>query len=314
MSQTVSRSLSGLTLRDLEYILAVARTGHFGRAAEQCAVTQPALSEQIRKVETLLECVLFERGRHGARLTQRGTTLLPLMETIVRNARALMAQARSAEETLQGSPALGIIPTLAPYYMPTLLRQLRCHTPDIALRLTENRTADLARQLLDYELDLVVAALPASESGITTAPLFFEPFRALVPLTHPLAQKIHLTPADLESADLILLDQGNCLRDQTLSLCSITQPSRTPDDALIATSVEMLRYMVEAGEGVAVMPALAVEGLGQTGGFSKALSFSDLTLGRTIALWWRKTDPRCTLFENLADVIRTASPDYKQHP
>ncbi|MFS3136602.1 LysR family transcriptional regulator, partial [Gluconacetobacter sacchari] len=157
MATPPPHSLAGLTLRDLDYVLAVSRTGHFGRAARLCGVSQPGLSEQIRKVEALLGCALFERGRRGARPTQRGATLIPLVERIVRDAHVLMEQAHGTGHDLSGSLALGIIPTLAPYYMPTLLRRIRAAHPDIALRLTEDRTPDLARHLLDYTLDIAIA-------------------------------------------------------------------------------------------------------------------------------------------------------------
>ncbi|GAA4477638.1 hydrogen peroxide-inducible genes activator [Gluconacetobacter asukensis] len=294
------RSLAGLTLRDLDYALAVSRTGHFGRAAQICGVSQPGLSEQIRKVEALLGCTLFERGRRGTRPTERGAALIPLIERIVRDAHVLMEQAHGTGHDLTGTLALGIIPTLAPYYMPTLLRHLRISHPDIALRLTEDRTAELARQLLDYTLDVAIAALPVPEAGITAAPLFFEPFRVLAPRTHPLATKSALSSADLDNADLILLDPGHCLRDQTLSLCSPAALPQADLDGPVATSVEMLRYMVDAGEGIAVMPALAVDTGTDARGFSRAIPFASSEIGRTIGLWWRTTDPRMPLFEKLA--------------
>ncbi|GAA4498601.1 hydrogen peroxide-inducible genes activator [Gluconacetobacter tumulicola] len=297
-------SLAGLTLRDLDYVLAVGRTGHFGRAAQICGVSQPGLSEQIRKVEALLGCTLFERGRRGTRPTARGAALIPLIARIVRDAHVLMEQAHGTGHDLTGTLALGIIPTLAPYYMPALLRRLRTSHPDIALRLTEDRTAELSRRLLDYTLDIAIAALPVPEAGITSAPLFFEPFRVLAPRTHPLAAKSALSSTDLDHADLILLDPGHCLRDQTVSLCS-PAPPQADLDGPIATSVEMLRYMVDAGEGIAVMPALAVDTATDARGFSRAIPFASPDIGRTIGLWWRTTDPRTPLFEKLARALST---------
>ncbi|MFT9089788.1 MAG: hydrogen peroxide-inducible genes activator [Gluconacetobacter sp.] len=306
MSLPPSRSLAGLTLRDLDYVLAVSRTGHFGQAAHACGVSQPGLSEQIRKVEALLGCTLFERGRRGTRPTRRGAALIPLVERIVRDAHVLMEQAHGTGHTLAGPLALGIIPTLAPYYMPTLLRHIRAAHPDIALRLTEDRTADLTRHLLDYTLDIVIAAMPAPDPGIATAVLFFEPFRVLVPRTHPLAAKSALSSADLDSADLMLLDPGHCLRDQTVSLCDPSVPLHPGLDGPIATSVEMLRYMVDAGEGIAVMPALAVDTDTEARGFSRAIPFASPEIGRTIGLWWRATDPRAPLFAQLAQELGTS--------
>ncbi|MBB2205336.1 hydrogen peroxide-inducible genes activator [Gluconacetobacter takamatsuzukensis] len=300
MASPPPHSLAGLTLRDLDYVLTVSRTGHFGRAARLCGVSQPGLSEQIRKVESLLGCTLFERGRRGTRPTERGAALIPFVERIVRDAHILMEQAHGTAHDLAGPLALGIIPTLAPYYMPILLQRLRAAHPDIALRLTEDRTTELTRQLLDYTLDIAIAALPVPEPGITTVPLFFEPFRLLVPRAHPLAAKSALSAADLDSADLILLDAGHCLRDQTVSLCGPAAPPHPDLDGPIATSVEMLRYMVDAGEGIAVMPELAVNADTGARGFSRAMPFASPDIGRTIGLWWRATDPRAPLFGQLA--------------
>lgn len=303
MIQHSPRSLAGLTLRDLDYVLAVSRAGHFGRAAQICGVSQPGLSEQIRKVEALLGCTLFERGRRGTRPTERGAALLPLVERIVRDAHVLMEQAHGTGHHLTGPLALGIIPTLAPYYMPTLLRRLRATHPDIALRLTEDRTTELTRHLLDYTLDIAIAAMPAPDAGIATAALFFEPFRVLVPRTHKLAAQYALSSTDIKGADLIMLDPGHCLRDQTVSLCTPAATSPSDLDGPLATSVEMLRYMVDAGEGIAVMPALAVDTGTEARGFSRAIPFASPEIGRTIGLWWRATDPRAPLFEQLAQEL-----------
>ncbi|GBQ71587.1 oxidative stress regulatory protein OxyR [Ameyamaea chiangmaiensis NBRC 103196] len=301
-------SLSGLSLRDLDYAVAVARHGHFGRAAEQCGVSQPGLSEQIRKLESLLGCTLFERGRRGARLTTRGAALMPAIETLVRDGRALLEQARSAGDGLGASLSLGIIPTLGPYYMPGLLRVLRTDYPDIALRLTEEKTDVLTSDLLDHRLDIMIVALVENAPGLVCVPLFFEPFRLLVPADDPLSMATAVTAEDLARPDLLLLDSGHCLREQTLSLCRPSaSDGRSPR---LGASLEMLRHMVAAGEGVAVMPALAVDGPRDDTPLTRSVAFDDRAAGRVIAACWRRGDPRTHHFETISHLLRrsVASP------
>lgn len=304
MSQNTP-SLAGLSLRDLTYALTVSQTGHFGRAAELCGVSQPGLSEQIRKLEALLGCTLFERGRHGAHLTPRGRSLIPLIEQTLRNAQTLLEQARNAGTPLAGPLATGLIPTLAPYYVPSLLRALRTSHPEISLRLTEEKTETLESLLLSHSLDIIIAALPLAP-GITAEPLFSEPFRLLVPENDPLATKSAVSENDIDPARLILLDPGNCLRDQTLSLCHLPAITAGTQPNPVATSIEMLRCMVEAGEGTAVMPALAVE-TARTSSLSHAIPFTTPAAARTIALGWRQTDPRHKEFRALAESLRKAA-------
>lgn len=315
------QQLIGLSLRDLDYALAVAELKHFGRAAERCGVSQPGLSEQIRKLEAILGTPLFERGRGGVSPTARGQVLLRQIAVVVREARGLMEMARSQAGALNGRLDLGVIPTLGPYYVPLVLRDLRQHFPELVLRLQESQTASLLDALAHFTLDAALVALPVEQEGLSCRPLFFEPFRVLLPAGHALADEPSLDLAALDADDLLLLADGHCLRDQAVSLCrpprqandswAATQPAA---DIRFATSLEMLRHMVAAGEGFSLMPALATREVSELNGLVRLRPLADESAGRTIGLVWRTTDPRRDDFEQLADALREHAPDGTRQP
>ena len=307
------QQLTGLSLRDLDYALAVAELAHFGRAAERCGVSQPGLSEQIRKLEAILGTPLFERGRGGVHPTARGQALLRQIAVVVREARGLMQMARSQSGALNGPLDLGVIPTLGPYYIPLVLRDLRREFPELVLRLQENQTGTLLDSLARFALDVALIALPLEQDGIAAQPLFFEPFRVLMPAGHPLAVQTELSLSMLDAADLLLLEDGHCLREQTVSMCRPPVPaSRAATGPALyrhATSLEMLRHMVAAGEGFSLMPALAMREDPELSGLVQSRPILDRDAGRIIALAWRATDPRTHDFERLAEILRRNAPD-----
>ncbi|NPD65294.1 LysR family transcriptional regulator [Lichenicola cladoniae] len=309
--------LSGLSLRDLDYAVALAELRHFGRAAERCGVSQPALSEQIRKLEAVLGTPLFERGRGGVSPTPRGQLLLRQITVVVREARGLLAMARSQVGALEGGLDLGVIPTLGPYYVPLVLRDLRQEFPRLVLRLQENRTTLLLDALSRFSLDAALIALPVDRDGLSVSPIFFEPFRVLLPAGHALAEVSSLDVATLDADDLLLLEEGHCLRDQAVSLCRRPKQVATDRSALsspiteprFATSLEMLRHMVAAGEGFSLMPALATREVSELSGLVRLRPLTDPAAGRTIGLVWRASDPRTPDFERLAEALRSTAPD-----
>jgi LysR family hydrogen peroxide-inducible transcriptional activator len=301
---SASGSLAGLSLRDLEYAQAVAELRHFGRAAERCGVSQPALSEQLRKLETLLGVPLFERSKRHVALTRDGAVLLAQARRVLDEARQLLALSQSQPGTLSGTLALGAIETLGPYYLPGLLRLLRDLKPDSVLRLTEGRTARLIERLLEGALDLALLAMPVGRGGLTAMPLFFEPFLLAMPPGHKLAGLPRLALDDLPGDDLLLLEDGHCLRDQALSLCHAR-----PGVTRFATSLETLWQMIAAGEGYSLLPALAVAARPEMRGLVVCRPLADSTAGREIALVWRTTDPRGALFRDLAALLIQASPE-----
>ncbi len=296
-------NLAGLSLRDLEYAAAVDRTRHFGRAAEACAVSPAALSEQVRKLEDRLGTRLFERGNRRVEPTPRGAVLLRQIETVLSHAHGLMEMARTSEERLAGPLRLGAIGTLGPYYLPHLLRQAREAFPKLALQLIEGLTDELMDRLRRGSLDAVLLALPAPGDWCTTDALFFEPFRLVCPATHRVATVNSLELADLAGDGLLLLEEGHCLRDQALSLCANAVQGR------LATSLETLWHMIAAGEGYSVLPALSTAGRDGLAGLVAVRPLGDATAGRTVAMAWRRTDPRGPELAELAAMLRSRLPE-----
>jgi len=291
------RSLAGLSLRDLEYALEVAELRHFGRAAEQCCVSQPALSEQIRKLESVLGVILFERTKRRVAPTPQGAPLLAQIERVLTEARRLVEVAHRHEDALNGPLGLGAIETLGPYYLPRLLRLLRGAMPDLSLRLTEARTEGLIRQLTRGTLDLALLALPLPEPGLVAVKLFREPFVLATPPDHALAVLERLSLESLPYEDLLLLEEGHCLRDQALALCRAKPATRH------ATSLETLWQMIAAGEGYSLLPALAVAARPELAEMIVCRPLADPAAGRDIAMVWRTSDPRDQAFRRLAELL-----------
>jgi len=304
------QQLTGLSLRDLDYALAVFELGHFGRAAARCGVSQPGLSEQIRKLEAVLGTTLFERGRGRVAPTQAGQALLRQIATVVRESRALLEMARSRTDALEGPIDLGVIPTLGPYYIPLVLRDLRAQFPRLTLRLQEAQTTTLLDALARFTLDAALIALPAEAEGFASSPLFFEPFTALLPAGHRLAKHERVPLDALPADEMLLLEDGHCLREQAVSLCRVPPAARGATSAgpRHATSLEMLRHMVAAGEGFALMPALATREASGLGELVALRPLADGNAGRTIGLVWRVSDPRAPDFKRLAGTLRSGAP------
>jgi LysR family hydrogen peroxide-inducible transcriptional activator len=290
-------------LRDLEYAIAVAETRHFGRAAERCGVSQPALSEQIRKLEGLLGVDLFERGRRGVQITPHGEIVLARAQRLLADAQDLLHVARGNADPLETTLRLAAIQTLGPYYLPYMLRQAREAFPRLSLRLREGQTEPLLELLRNGGLDLVLAALPLPADGLTTFPLFHEPFVLVCPAGHKLGSLPRIRLADLADEGLILLEEGHCLRDHALSLCAGAAPS-----SRLATSLETLWHMIASGEGYSLLPALSLASRGAMEGLVVRRELTEPEAGRTIALAWRSTDPRGASLHRFAQTLRSRLP------
>ena len=280
---------SSLSLRDLEYAVAVSRERHFGRAAERCGVSQAALSEQVRKLESVLGVTLFERTKRHVEPTSRGLLLIAQAELLLADATRLLESAQRSAEPLTGELRLGVIATLGPYYLPMLLHKGRARFPRLVLHLTEGRTAELLARLRRSELDAVLLALPVSAEGLTVEPLFFEPFRLACPLDHPLAERSTVRLRDLTRGKLLLMEEGHCMRDQAIDLCKVR---RLDPHIRVASSLEMLRHMIAAGEGYSVFPLLAAQDHADMGGLIRFRDLADAEAGRRIGLVWRATETR----------------------
>jgi LysR family hydrogen peroxide-inducible transcriptional activator len=301
----ISDSVSALSLRDLEYAVAVDRERHFGRAAEYCGVSQAALSEQLRKLESILGFSLFERTTRKVGPTARGEAVLRQAEALLGDARRLLEDARRSSEPLSGELRLGVIATLGPYYMPSVIKLGRERFPQLALRLRESTTGELLIDLRQGKLDAILVALPVPMAGFVAEPLFFEPFRLACPSEHELARREHVRLSDLECGPLLLMEDGHCLRDQTLSLCD---PRRLPNQSRYASSLEMLRHMIAAGEGISVIPLLAAAEHTTMQGMIAYREIDEARAGRTIALVWRATETRADDLLAIAELMRDDLP------
>jgi LysR family hydrogen peroxide-inducible transcriptional activator len=298
-------SPSALSLRDLEYAVAVARERHFGRAAEACGVSQAAISEQVRKLESILGVPLFERTKRKVEPTVRGEVILRQAEALLGDARRLLEDARRSAEPLSGELRLGVIATLGPYYMPAVIALGRERFPRLALRLREATTNELLAALRSGDLDAVLLALPIPPEGLIAEPLFFEPLRLACPSDHELARRPSVGLRDLERGPLLLMEDGHCLRDQTLSLCDA---QRLPNASRHASSLEMLRHMIGAGEGLSVIPLLAAAEHTTMHGLIAYRAIDEAHAGRTIALIWRVTETRASDLRVIAHHLRDTLP------
>ncbi|GBU18908.1 MULTISPECIES: LysR substrate-binding domain-containing protein [Methylobacterium] len=297
-------NLSGLSLRDLEYVVAVCDEGHFGRAAERCNVSQPTLSVQVRKLEATLGLVLFERSNRRVLLTPAGQAIVRQARAVLAEAQRLLALASEGRGApLTGRLVLAAIQTLGPYLFPLILRPLREEYPLLSLALSEARTAEIVEGLRDGRIDAALVSLPISGAGLTLSPLFVEPFWLACPSDHALAQGGALRAIDIAGPDLLLLDEGNCLRDQAIAACGAG--SGAPRHA---TSLETLRSMVAAGAGYTLLPSLAVPQGPDPSGLVALRSFDADGPGRTIALAWRASDPRAAGLSHLAAFLRGQAP------
>lgn len=289
--------MANFTLKQLRYFEALAEQQHFGRAAEVCAISQPALSVQIKELEQHTGKALFERGARQVRLTAFGEDFASRVRILLRQADDLGAFAAASRERLAGRFRLGVIPTVAPYLLPGLVPQLSTHFPDIELRLRESQTAKLVEELLQGRLDAALVALPVEESSLTETPLFAEDFV----LVRPRAEGAEPVPHISDLRNMLLLEEGHCLRDQALSFCN--RPAGFARDDLDGSSLSTLVQMVGAGLGVTVLPEMAVP-LETRMADVTCSAFPGSVPGRTIGMVWRRTNPMTQELMQVAQVIR----------
>lgn len=297
-----SMLLNSLSLRDLEYAVAVAEEKHFGRAAARCHVSQPALSTQVKKLEEALGVRLFERTPRGVIVTECGGSLIRQARRTLDEGRRFIELAASGD-TLPGTLRVDVIATLGPYIAPHILKPLRERFPAVEFVLREGRTDEIVAALSAGETDLALVSPPIHGEGLTLVPLFEEPFVAIHPAEMGLPEHA-LSIDDLDIRHLILLEEGHCLRDQTLSLCR----KRGSGHQRHATSLETLRHMVAAGAGCSLLPALAAGDHESFGGLVRYTPIRDPRAFRVIALAFRATDPRADRYPAIAATIRAALP------
>ncbi len=292
------------SLRQLRYLVALAESRHFGRAATACHVSQSTLSAGIQELEQRLGGAVVERSKRNVRLTALGEQAAMRARSLLADAEALVALGQAAGEPLSGPLRLGVIPTISPYLLPRLLPGLRRKHVKLRLYLTEDLTARIVERLAEGQLDLLLLALPYDLPGLETMVLFDDPFLFAARRDHPLAQGAPLPPAKLDHEPLLLLEDGHCLRDQALAACKLGERRRQP---FAATSLPTLIQMVDNGIGSTLLPRMAVAGgaLKGTGIVTRPLA-SEPGAGqpaRSIGLAWRRADPRRSEFRLLGKEI-----------
>jgi LysR family transcriptional regulator, hydrogen peroxide-inducible genes activator len=286
------------TLRQLRYFDALARHGHFGRAAAACGISQPALSMQIKELEDALGVALIERGARQVRLTRFGEETTLRVRDILRSVDELGDFARASRDRLAGRLRIGMIPTIAPYLLPTFIGNLTRTHPELDIHVREGLTSKLIRELEEGRLDMAVLALPVSEPSLAETALFAENFL----LVRPGEDEGTPVPSreTLREMRLLLLEEGHCFRDQALSFCNMQ--SSLPREALDASSLSTLVQMVSAGMGVTLIPEMAVAVETRSASVSVA-RFRDPQPSRTVGMVWRKTSPLAGQLLQLSDVV-----------
>lgn len=288
-----------LTMKHLRYFDALARIGHFGRAAESCAISQPALSVQIRELEVILGAPLVERGGRRIRLTGLGEEFAGRTRAILRAVDELEDLGRAAHGPLAGRLRLGIIPTVAPYLLPGIIKALTQLYPGLDPRPKEAVTHRLIEDLTEARLDAAIVALPISEAALEEVPLFDEEFVLVRPLED--AGKPVPAPDRLHEMRLLLLEEGHCFRDQALSVCNMAASSTR--DLMEGSSLSTLVQMVGAGIGVTLIPQMAIDI--ETRSSSVCVSrLAGSRPTRTIGMVWRKTNPLSAQFAQVANIVR----------
>lgn len=293
-----------ITTKQLLYFDAVARLKHFGRAAEDRAVTQPALSMQIQEMERELGVALVERGR-AIRLTDAGEEIAARAAGILQQIDGLSDFASQRRGLLTGRLRLGVIPSIAPYLLPTVLPELQSRYPALELRIRETLTEYLLAQLEDGTLDVALLALPVDEAGLETMPLFEDRFLLATAPDAPHSKRKRARIDELDDAPLLLLEEGHCLREQALSFCSLRSTDNA--DSFGASSLSTLVQMVASGMGQTLLPEMSV-GLEATRNEVRVMRFESPEPSRSVGLAFRKTSPLKTDFEALGAVIADTQP------
>jgi LysR family hydrogen peroxide-inducible transcriptional activator len=294
--------MTNLTLRQLRYFDALSRHGHFGRAAEACSISQPALSMQIKEMEEALGGLLLERSARQVALTRFGEEITERVRDILRSVDELGDLARASRNRLSGRLRIGMIPTIAPYLLPKIIGNLTRLHPELDIQVRETLTPKLIQELSEGRLDTAILALPVSEPSLTEAPLFSENFLLVRPRSD------EGTPAPnserLREMRLLLLEEGHCFREQALSFCESqsSRPREIPREMLDANSLSTLVQMVSAGIGVTLIPEMAVAVETRSAAVS-VTRFKDPQPSRTIGMVWRKTSPLARQLLQISEVV-----------
>ena len=295
-----------MTLTELKYIVAVARHKHFGHAAEACFVAQPTLSVAIKKLEDELGVTLFERGGTEVSTTPLGAQIITQAERVLEQTAVIKEIAKQNKDPLSGPFRLGVIYTVGPYLLPTLIKTMIKQVPQMPLILQENFTVKLMELLRQGELDAAILALPLPDQGMMTQALYDEPFMVAVSKDHAWKEKGAVSAQELKSETMLLLGNGHCFRDQVLEVCPEMARFSTSNDGIARTfegsSLETIRHMVASGIGITVLPMASITNLNTEEGMLRYLPFSAPIPDRRVVIAWRKSFTR----QAAIDAIRAA--------
>ncbi|HVJ95105.1 MAG TPA: LysR substrate-binding domain-containing protein [Labilithrix sp.] len=292
-----------LSIRQLQYVVAVAETLGFHRAAARCGVSQPTLSSQIQKLEEVLDVRIFERNKRRVLVTAAGESVIAHARRVLVELDDLLAAAQAAKDPFAGALRVGVIPTVAPYLLPFVMPQIATTWPRLRLALSEEKTAELLNAVRAGDLDAGLLALVDGMDDLERAVVIEDPFVVAVPRTHPLAKKRVVSLDDLEDETVLLLEDGHCLRTQALALCQRAGASETD---LRATSLATLVQMVSSGSGLTLLPSIAVDVENRRGQLA-VRPLAGRAQGRTICLAWRKASPLSAALRELAKTMTSAS-------
>jgi LysR family hydrogen peroxide-inducible transcriptional activator len=297
-----------MTLTELRYIVAVSQKNHFGKAAQACFVSQPTLSIAIKKLEEELGVRLFERSsKNEIRITEIGQQVVNQAYIVLQEAQILIEIAQQGKDPLSGQFKLGVIYTIGPYLLPSLIPILRKTAPNLKLIIEENFTANLFQSLKQGALDAIIISYPFDEPGIETAALYSEPFVVALPRNHEWKDLERIPPGDLASQDLMLLGAGHCFRDQVIKACP---DCMSGDSELTRTleggSLETIRHMVAAGTGITVLPRTSILPSQKNESLIITKPFAKPTPSRTVAIAWRKHYPRKEAIFTIRDTIQNS--------
>ena len=298
-----------MTLTELRYLVALSKTGHFRKAAEQCNVSQPTLSIAIKKLETELGISLFERSRHKITTTPIGARVVEQAQTVLQETQNLLHLAESGKDPLNSMLSVGAIYTVGPYLFPRLVNRLQQLAPKMPLFIEENYTANLRGKIGSGELDAIFVALPFTETEVVTRAVYDEPFVVLLPEDHELARHKHIDAKNLASHRVLLMGEGHCFRDQVLEACpglrqAIREGHAKGHAVVEGSSLETLKHMVASGLGITVLPRSAADAVTYGERRLAVRPFADPAPQRTIALAWRVSYPRPDAIDILFEALQ----------
>ena len=300
-----------MTLTELRYIVAVSQKNHFGKAAQACFVSQPTLSIAIKKLEEELGVRLFERSsKNEIRITEIGQRVVDQAYIVLQQAQMLSEIAQQGKDPLSGQFKLGVIYTIGPYLLPSLIPVLRKSVPNLKLIIEENFTANLSQSLKQGTLDAIIISYPFEEPGIETAPLYEEPFIFALPNNHAWKDREAIPTEDLASQDLMLLGSGHCFRDQVIKACTNCMSGNSElTRTLEGGSLETIRHMVAAGTGITVLPRTSIMRSQKNETMIDIKPFKSPSPSRTVAIAWRKHYPRTEAIVTILDTVKSCALD-----